>query len=141
MSKKVAKLVKVSLITRVIVNDNTPESEILEKAKSNLITKINYELSENLEEIIEDTECPYDSKYDFVSGEEFILEKSEEIYELLREEYVSSDVTSGEMIFSIKISMEYNESDVREGIQKFLDWDGSEETFNLKMGKKYWKVK
>lgn len=61
---KVAKLVKVSLMTRVVVDSNATEREILEKCQGVFTEKIDYELSENLEEIVDDTECPYDPEHD-----------------------------------------------------------------------------
>lgn len=61
---KVAKLVAVSFLTRVVVEENATEEEILEKAKSNFAFKIEDELSENLEYIVDDIECPYNEKYD-----------------------------------------------------------------------------
>lgn len=61
---KVAKLVAVSFLTRVIVEENATEEEVLEKAKSNFAFKIEDELSENLEYIVDDIECPYNEKYD-----------------------------------------------------------------------------
>lgn len=60
--KKVAKLVAVSFLTRVIVNDTDTDEEILNKAKSKFHTKVNSELSENLEYIQDDTECPVDKE-------------------------------------------------------------------------------
>jgi hypothetical protein len=56
---KVAKLVTVSLMARVIVDDAASESDILEAARPNLIDKFRAELGENLESIEDDTECPY----------------------------------------------------------------------------------
>lgn len=61
---KVAKLVAVSFLTRVVVEENATEEEVLEKAKSNFAFKIEDELSENLEYIVDDIECPYNEKYD-----------------------------------------------------------------------------
>lgn len=57
---KVAKLVYVSLVTRVIVDENATDEQILEAAKSHFIEKVETELGEHLEEIIDDEECPYD---------------------------------------------------------------------------------
>lgn len=62
--KKVAKLVYVSLATRVIVDENASESEILEIAKNNFLGKIETELNEHLEEILDDEECPFDEEFD-----------------------------------------------------------------------------
>lgn len=61
---KVAKLVCVSLMTRVIVDENASEADILELAGVKLAEKIQNELTENLESIEDDIECPYDPLYD-----------------------------------------------------------------------------
>lgn len=63
MSKKVAKLVYVSMVTRVIVDENASETEILIQAQSKFIEKIENEIHEHLEEIIDDEECPYEVEY------------------------------------------------------------------------------
>jgi hypothetical protein len=60
----VAKLVSVSLMTRVIVDENASESEILELAGIKLSEKIQNELTEHLESIEDDIECPYDPDFD-----------------------------------------------------------------------------
>ena len=60
---KVAKLVTISLMTRVIVDENATDEQIVEAAKSKFIEKINNEALENLEDIVEDTECPYGTFY------------------------------------------------------------------------------
>jgi len=63
--KKVAKLVAVSFLTRVIVDENAEQEEILAEAKKKFQAKLdNNELSDNLEYIENDEECPY------VKGEE-----------------------------------------------------------------------
>jgi len=54
-----AKLVKVSFMTRVVVEDNATENQILEASKEAFLSKVNNELSENLEEIEDDDEMPY----------------------------------------------------------------------------------
>lgn len=66
--------------------------------------------------------------------------KREIILKELITEYLDSDVTSGEFIYSTEISIEHNEQDVRNGIQDFLNWDKSKEKFNLEKGDKYWIV-
>ena len=48
---KVAKLVCVSLMTRVIVDENASEADILELAGVKLAEKIQHELTEHLESI------------------------------------------------------------------------------------------
>lgn len=60
----VAKLVYVTLATRVIVDENASESEILELAGIRLAEKIQNELTEHLESIEDDIECPYDPDFD-----------------------------------------------------------------------------
>jgi hypothetical protein len=163
---KVAKLVKVSLMTRVIVDETATERDILESCQGKFIEKIEYELSENLEEIVLDEECPYDPEFDGeeepfevaqprmhigdndycstcgenVTGEQHTCDKSEEVYQQMKHEYVKSDVTSGEFYVYVKISVAYTENEVRKGIQRFLDWDESEAKFDLKKNKKYWKI-
>ena len=55
---KVAKIVCVSLMTRVIVDEDATDEQIAELAKGKFIEKIEGELLENLEEIYYDEECP-----------------------------------------------------------------------------------
>lgn len=55
---KVAKIVCVSLMTRVIVDENATDKEIVELAKGKFTKKIEGELLENLDEIYDDEECP-----------------------------------------------------------------------------------
>jgi hypothetical protein len=61
---KVAKLVTISLMTRVIVDENASEEEILNSARPKFIQKVQEELNENIEEIWYDNECPYDPEFD-----------------------------------------------------------------------------
>lgn len=56
---KVAKLVAVSLLTRVVVDDTATEEEILDAARPRYFDKVRTELGDNLEYIEDDTECPY----------------------------------------------------------------------------------
>lgn len=62
---KVAKLVYVSMMTRVIVDEDATDEQILEAAKPRLIDTVQTQLGENLEDIVDDTECPYDPALDF----------------------------------------------------------------------------
>ena len=62
--KKVAMLVCVSLMTRVIVDENLTEDELLEEAmkqaRPKLIEKITLDgLGDHLESLENDEECPY----------------------------------------------------------------------------------
>lgn len=65
------------------------------------------------------------------------------ILEILKQAYVKSDVTSGEFIHSTKIPTivwdeELPEQEIVTGIQMFLDWDESPETFEIMKIGKYW---
>ena len=62
---KVAKLVLVSLMTRVIVEDTATDEEILAIARPKFHAIVENELMENLESIADDTECPYGSNGEF----------------------------------------------------------------------------
>jgi len=56
---KVAKLVSVSLMTRVIVDADASDSDIIELAYVRLSEKLANEPLEHLDEIVDDTECPF----------------------------------------------------------------------------------
>ena len=62
--KKVAKLVTVSFMTRVVVDEDASDEEIFEAARPMLKLKAAEEMFENLEEIIDDLECPFDIEFD-----------------------------------------------------------------------------
>lgn len=58
--KPVAKLVYITLVTRVIVDESDDEVAIIGKAKKGFQAKIdNDELTENIVKIKKDKECPY----------------------------------------------------------------------------------
>lgn len=62
---KVAKLVAFSLMTRVIVDENATDDQIIAAAYKGVQDKIdNRELGDNLESIEDDEEMPYDEDYD-----------------------------------------------------------------------------
>lgn len=56
---KVAKLVYVNLLVRVVVEENATELQILDKAYPKLMEQLSNDLSENVEKIVDDLECPY----------------------------------------------------------------------------------
>lgn len=59
---KVAKLVVVSFVTRVVVEENDSLETIASLVEKNIIAKIqNDELQENIEDVLEDKECPFGS--------------------------------------------------------------------------------
>lgn len=57
--KKVAKIVYVTFITRVIVDENATDEQIFEAARPELKRKADEEMFENLDGIKDDIECPY----------------------------------------------------------------------------------
>jgi hypothetical protein len=58
---KVAKIVLVSFMTRVIVDEHATEEEIINAARPKIAEKVAAELGENIEEIYDDEECPFGS--------------------------------------------------------------------------------
>lgn len=62
---KKAYLVYVSLATRVVVDDNATEQDIIKLANTNILNNIIADgIFENVEEVVEDEECPYDEEFD-----------------------------------------------------------------------------
>jgi hypothetical protein len=62
---KKAHLVYVSMATRVVVDENATEQEIIKLANAQIINNIIADgIFENVEEVLEDYECPYDSDFD-----------------------------------------------------------------------------
>lgn len=61
---KVAKLVYFSLATRVIVDDTASDDEIVKAARPQIIDQVNTSLGDNIEDIIDDEECPYNPNTD-----------------------------------------------------------------------------
>jgi hypothetical protein len=59
---KVAKIVAVSFITRVVVDEDDSLETIASIAEKSIIAKIgNNEFIENIEDVFEDKECPFGS--------------------------------------------------------------------------------
>jgi len=56
---KVAKLVEISLMTRVVVEENATDEEIVNAAQSKIVDKALNEIHENIGEIYNDDECPF----------------------------------------------------------------------------------
>jgi uncharacterized protein (UPF0212 family) len=61
---KVAKLVSVTLMTRVIVDESASEMDIMELAIPKLCEKLMDEPFEHIEDICDDEECPYEPGFD-----------------------------------------------------------------------------
>lgn len=74
---KVAKLVRVTLMTRVIVDVDATEQDIMELAVPKLSENLMDSPFDSIEEIVDDTECPYDA--DEEGDEEDTLTSSERL--------------------------------------------------------------
>jgi len=61
---KVAKLVTITMKTRILVDENASERDIIELASIRMSEKIQHEFNENLESIEDDIECPYNPEFD-----------------------------------------------------------------------------
>ena len=78
---KVAKLVYYSFATRVVVDESSTEDAIIRESKRKILEKAQTELGENLEEIIDDEECPIGTfETDLPSIDRVILNTSEKQY-------------------------------------------------------------
>lgn len=79
--KKVAKLVYYSFVTRVVVDENASQDEIIKASRKNMSIKVEDELGENLEEIDDDNECPIGTfDTDLPSIDRVILNPNEKQY-------------------------------------------------------------
>ena len=56
---KKAVLVKAYVMTRIIVDENDSYDNIIKQAKSNLLSNLNNDYEDCIDEIIDDIECPY----------------------------------------------------------------------------------
>ncbi len=56
---KVAKLVSITLMTRIVVEDTAKHHEIEEIARNRFINNLETDLSDNIDSIVDDLECPY----------------------------------------------------------------------------------
>jgi hypothetical protein len=61
---KIAKLVTITMKTRILVDENASERDIIELASIRMSEKIQHEFNENLESIEDDIECPYNPEFD-----------------------------------------------------------------------------
>ena len=62
---KKAHLVYVSIATRVIVDENATKQDIIKLANAQIIDNIIADgIFENVEEVLDDDECPYDADFD-----------------------------------------------------------------------------
>ena len=73
---------------------------------------------------------------------EMIKAGEKDLLEAIKKEYADSEVTSGEFIFSLTFSYSYSEQEVIEAVQDFLDWDESDEEFEIYLhpSTKFWRI-
>lgn len=69
MKKKVAKLVLWSPMTRVVVDEDATYDEIVEAARGKFKGKLDWEYEANIEEVLDDEECPYNPEEEFTEEE------------------------------------------------------------------------
>ena len=60
MKKQVAKLVRISLVTRVIVDEDATQEDIMELAVPKLSESLMEQPFACIDEIVDDIECPYE---------------------------------------------------------------------------------
>ena len=79
--RKVAKLVAYSFMTRVVVDEDATEKQIIDASKRMIKLKVQDELGENLESIEDDEECPIGTfETDLPTIDKVILNPSENQY-------------------------------------------------------------
>ena len=61
---KVAKLVTITLKTRILVDENADDNVIIKACKPRFIEKVMNELNENIDSVELDIECPYGTPYE-----------------------------------------------------------------------------
>ena len=61
---KIAKLVTITMTTRIVVGEDASEADIIDIASIRMSEKIQHEFNENLGSIVDDMECPYDPEFD-----------------------------------------------------------------------------
>jgi hypothetical protein len=152
MTKK-AKLVYYSFATRVVVDDNATDQDIIHESKRKILEKVSNELSENLEEIIDDEECPVGTfETDLPSIDRVILNVQEQQYLVIGkglpvqvrkfdsfEDWDSVQNLDGEPVFDVQID------DDGEGEQpytfQYVDLHWREDMDNWYVGEDYQSVK
>lgn len=102
---KIAKLVCVSLMTRVIVDTDATESQILLKARGQFIDKIADDLADNIESIEDDEESPYDPKFDGADLPKITVKYNDAI-ENARDLLCDNDDLSKDGVTSIEMQVE-----------------------------------
>lgn len=76
---KIAKMVMVSLMTRVIVEETATKEDILNEARGRFQNIIENDLGENLESIEDDTESPYEDGEEHKDKHGYILKQGDNV--------------------------------------------------------------
>ncbi len=120
--RKVAKLVRVTLITRVVVDEDATEKQIIDASKRMVKLKVQDELSENLDSIEDDEECPIGTfDTDLPTIDKVILNPSERQYVVIGKgipvqvrrfddysDWDSVNDLNGEPVFDVQIDFDYS---------------------------------
>jgi hypothetical protein len=143
---KVAKLVYYSFVTRVVVEDDATQEDIIRESKRKILEKVNNELSENLEEIIDDEECPIGTfETDLPSIDRVILNVEEKTYIVIGKglpvqvrkfdnfsDWDSVEDLNGEPVFDVQID---SDEDMGKTIYQFqyvnLIWREDEDNWRI----------
>ncbi len=118
--RKVAKLVAYSFMTRVVVDEDATEDEIIRATKQMMRIKVEDELGENLESIEDDEECPIGTfETDLPSIDKVILNPIEKQYAVIGEgipvqirrfddysDWDSVNDLNGEPVFDVQIDFD-----------------------------------
>ncbi len=118
--RKVAKLVAYSFMTRVVVDEDATEDEIIRATKQMMRIKVEDELGENLESIEDDEECPIGTfETDLPSIDKVILNPIEKRYAVIGEgipvqirrfddysDWDSVNDLNGEPVFDVQIDFD-----------------------------------
>jgi hypothetical protein len=116
---KIAKLVMVSLMTRVIVEDTASEEEILNEARGRFHNIVENDLIENLESIDDDTECPYEDGEEYKDKYGHILKIDDDV-----EMPIGSDTDTWQYAFVGCIdSFHHGAAVVRDGDDEYFTID------------------
>ena len=121
---KVAKLVYVSLLTRVIVEEGATEQEIMELAIPKLSQNLMDSPYENIEKIVDDVDSPFNEEYDEESmtwKEIKLLEKARQLL------YASDDI---ELLMMVKAIINHeDENEIIDYIDEVVTWEKVEFSF------------
>ena len=122
---KVAKLVRVSLVTRVIVDEDATEQDIMELA----VPKLSEDMMDNpfqiIDEIIDDVECPYSE------GEQIGLTQSE-VNVLNTAKWILCTSNDEELIEMIKLIIDHeNKGELIDNIDGVDTWIQVENTYSV----------